>query len=203
VCGGATGGNFSPVVAACGTFVTDLPTSPWGGRDRRDRRDERCQSGQRPVGLPRAAPHQVTGDVAEVPPHRCPLGTGRRDHYDYKRDLGTAVCGPAPTPMSLHDAVVNPTSENAERREVFECLLLVPTTSCQHQNPAPGSRAVPSPSSQARWDSTPCDFLGCALVACALLWCAAPPAWCGSPVVGTGRGREYSPARCEHADLGE
>jgi hypothetical protein len=72
VCGGATGGNFSPLVAACGTVVTDLPISPW---DSRDSRGERCQSGERPAPLPHATPHQVTGDVAETPRHRYLFGT--------------------------------------------------------------------------------------------------------------------------------
>lgn len=46
-CECATDGNFSPLIAACGTFATDPPISPWG-RDHDDQRD-------RPGGLIRSS----------------------------------------------------------------------------------------------------------------------------------------------------
>jgi hypothetical protein len=78
----ARDGNFSP---CCRPWhirngSTHLPV---GGRGERDER----QNGDRPVPLPRAAPHQITTDVAEAPRRDAHSGQWRRDHPDDKNDL--------------------------------------------------------------------------------------------------------------------
>jgi hypothetical protein len=72
----AADGNFSPLVAVCGTSATDPLTSPGvaGTEGTEETSVVRAASG--PVPLPRAAPHQVASDAAEAPRRDARSGQG-------------------------------------------------------------------------------------------------------------------------------